>query len=307
MHAFSRTELLLGRESIQTLKQSRVAVFGIGGVGTFAVEGLARSGVGRFVLVDDDLICLTNINRQLHATRKTIGQPKVAAMKARILEINPQAEVTVFQRFYLAPELPKRRRQAEAELDQPAAGQPDAGAVCGPAASAGAPSAVPPIENGLTWAELLAFHVSRDGRIDYIIDAIDTVSAKLDLIVNAQQAGIPVISCMGAGNKLDPTRLEVADIYETTVCPLARVMRRELRRLGVPALKVVYSREEPLTPVMDEANSCSHSCVCPKGAARTCTSRRSVPGSVAFVPSVAGLIMAGEVVRGLTRHQPTHV
>lgn len=277
LHAFSRTELLLGNEAMTRLADSRVAVFGIGGVGTFAVEGLVRAGVGSFILVDDDCICLTNLNRQLHATRKTIGRPKVEVMRERILEINPKADVTVFQRFYMAP--PRKKSELQV-LTAPA-----------------------PVENALAWEELLQFHQTPGQAIDYIIDAIDTVSAKLDLVQRAQEAGIPVISSMGAGNKLDPTRFQVADLYETAHCPLARVMRQELRKRGVKALKVVYSQEEPLTPLPDEDNSCDSNCVCPKGSTRTCSSRRSVPGSISFVPSVAGLIIAGEVVKDLIGYQ----
>ncbi len=247
LHAFSRTELLIGKEGLKRLRESKVAVFGIGGVGSYAVEGLVRAGVGNFVLVDDDCICLTNLNRQLHATRKTIGKPKVVVMRDRILEINPQAEVETHQRFYM----------------------PDC-------------------------AEEL---VRKD--YDYIVDAIDTVTAKIDLAVQAQKAGIPIISCMGAGNKLDPTRFEVADLSKTSVCPLARVMRRELKQRGITHLKVVYSREETITPEETEENSCAAGCVCPKGAARHCTIRRQIPGSISFVPSVAGLILASEVVKDL--------
>lgn len=270
LHAFSRTEMLLGSDGLEKLENSRVAIFGIGGVGTYVVEGLVRSGVGRFLLVDDDLICLTNINRQLHATRKTIGKAKVEVMGDRILEINPQAQVTVMKRFYL-PE------------------------VKGPKAI------LEPVEDSMSWKDLLSFHQSEGNGLDYIVDAIDTVSAKLDIVVNSQKEGIPVISSMGTGNKLDPTRLQVSDIYDTTVCPLARVMRQELRKRGVKALKVVYSTEEPLKPLLDEDNSCNSNCVCPKGATRTCNSRRAIPGSVSFVPSVAGLIIAGEVVKDLLR------
>lgn len=188
LHEFSRTELLIGKNALEKLQQSKVAVFGIGGVGSFVIEGLVRSGVGAFVLVDDDCICLTNLNRQLHATRKTVGRPKVEVMKERILDINPKATVVTFQKFYL-PECAD---------------------------------------------ELLA------DDYDYIVDAIDTVTGKVDLIVKAKVRNIPVISCMGAGNKLDPTRFEVADIYETSVCPLAKVMRKELRQRGIESLKVVY-------------------------------------------------------------------
>jgi len=247
LHEFSRTELLIGREALEKLKNSRVAVFGIGGVGTYAVEGLVRSGVGKFVLVDDDCICLTNINRQLHATRKTVGRPKVEVMKERILEINPKAEVETFQKFYM-----------------------------------------PEIANELIRSDY-----------DYIVDAIDTVTAKIDLVINAQKLGIPIISSMGAGNKLDPTKFEVADIYETSICPLAKTMRKELRQRGVKKLKVVYSKETPIKPVETETSSCSINCICPKGTTRKCTVRHQVPGSIAFVPSVVGLIIAGEVVKDL--------
>lgn len=268
LHAFSRTEILIGRQALEKLKKSRVAIFGIGGVGTFAVEGLVRSGIGKFVLVDDDRICLTNLNRQIHATRKTIGRPKVEVMQERILDINPEAEVVIFQRFYMA----------------------------GVSVES---SSKPPVENALTWEELLQFHQSEGNAIDYIIDAIDTVSAKMDLVTKAQAAEIPVISSMGAGNKLDPTRFEVEDLFKTVNCPMARVMRRELRKRGVESLKVVYSQEDPLVPLEDETNDCNSSCVCPEETFRTCSTRRSIPGSISFVPSVAGLILAGEVVRDL--------
>ena len=238
VHAFSRTELLIGTEAIAKLAKAKVAIFGIGGVGTFVVEGLVRSGIGKFVLIDNDCVCLTNINRQIHATRKTVGKPKVEVMKERILDINPQAEVTVFQRFYL-PEIAE---------------------------------------------ELLA------NDYDYIVDAIDTVTAKIDLVVRAKASNIPIICAMGAGNKLDPTRFEVVDIFETSVCPLAKVMRKELRQRGIESLKVVYSREEPLSPQATENIECV-----------TDTSRRKIPGSIAFVPSVMGLIIAGEVVKDIIR------
>lgn len=247
LHEFSRMELLIGEKALEKLNNSKVAVFGIGGVGTFAVEGLVRCGVGKLVLVDDDCICLTNINRQLHATRKTVGKPKVEVMRDRILEINPKAQVTIHQKFYM----------------------PD------------------------TASEL----INED--YDYIIDAIDTVTGKIDLIVRANEMDIPVISSMGAGNKLDPTKFEVADIYATSICPLAKVMRKELRKRNILSLKVVYSREEPIKPVETESSSCSASCICPKGTARKCTVRHQIPGSISFVPSVVGLIMAGEVVKDL--------
>jgi len=247
LHRFSRTELLIGSEALKKLAQSKVAVFGIGGVGTFVVEGLVRSGVGKFVLVDDDSICLTNINRQLHATSKTVGKPKVEVMRDRILEINPQAEVEVYKEFYL----------------------PDT-------------------------AEKL---IKDD--YDYIIDAIDTVTGKLSLVTKAKEKNIPIISSMGAGNKLDPTKLEVTDISKTSICPLAKVMRKELRKKGIKSLKVVYSKETPIKSKETEESSCTHGCICPAGTTRKCTSRRQVPGSIAFVPSVAGLLIAGEVVKDI--------
>jgi len=247
LHEFSRTELLIGKKALAKLANSKVAVFGIGGVGTFAVEGLIRAGLGKIVLIDDDCICLTNINRQIHATKKTIGKPKVEVMKERILEINPKVEVTTYQRFYI-PE---------------------------------------------TADDL----ISDD--YDYIIDAVDTVTAKIDLVVKAKEDNIPIISCMGAGNKLDPTKFEVADIYKTSVCPLAKVMRQELRKRGVDSLKVVYSKESPIKPLEDDSSSCSSNCICPKGTTRKCTVRHQIPGSISFVPSVAGLIIAGEVIKDI--------
>lgn len=249
LHAFSRTELLIGAEGLSKLASSKIAVFGIGGVGSYVVEGLVRAGIGKIVLIDDDLICLTNLNRQLHATRKTVGHSKVESMRDRILEINPKAEVTVYQKIYM-----------------------------------------PDVADELIQSDY-----------DYIVDAIDMVTAKLDLIVRAKERGIPIISCMGTGNKMDPTRLEVADIYETSICPLAKVVRRELRKRGVDSLKVIYSREEPIIPVETENSSCSTGCVCPKGTIRKCTVRHQVPGSISFVPSVAGLIIAAEVVKDLLK------
>lgn len=246
-HAFSRTELLIGSEGLETLKNSRVAIFGIGGVGSYTVEALARAGVGHFLLVDDDCVCLTNLNRQIHATRRTIGLPKVEVMKERILDINPDAEVETAQTFVM----------------------PDN-------------------------AESLV----RDD-LDYLVDAIDTVTAKIDLLVRAKAKGIPVISCMGAGNKLKPGMLEVEDLKKTTVCPLARVMRRELRLRGITSVKVVYSKEEPRKPRAEECGDCSTGCVCPPGSTRSCTVKNQIPGSISFVPSVAGLLIAGEVVNDL--------
>ena len=249
LNQFSRTELLLGKEAMQALEDSRVAVFGIGGVGGYAVEALARSGVGTFDLIDDDKVCLTNLNRQIIATRKTIGKYKVDVMKERILEINPEAIVNTHKCFFL-PE-----NKDEFDFSQ----------------------------------------------YSYVLDAVDTVTAKIQLVLEAQNAGIPIISCMGAGNKLDPTKFEVADIYETSVCPLAKVMRRELRKRNIEHLKVVYSKEKAIRPIEDMAISCRSHCICPPGAKHKCTERRDIPGSTAFVPSVAGLIMAGEVIKDLAK------
>ena len=248
LNQFSRTQLLLGQEGMEKLFRARVAVFGIGGVGGYTVEALARSGVGTLDLIDDDKVCLTNLNRQIFATHKTVGQYKVDVAEQRILEINPKAVVHTYKTFY-APQT----------------------------------------------AEQFDF-----SQYDYVVDAIDTVTGKLQLVEQAEKAGVPIISSMGAGNKMDPTAFEVADIYETSVCPLARVMRRELKRRGIKKLKVVYSKEPPMTPIEDMAVSCRTNCICPPGTARKCTQRRQVPGSNAFVPSVVGLIIAGEVVKDLT-------
>ena len=249
LNAFSRTELLIGKAAIEKLKTSKIAIFGIGGVGSYAVEALVRSGVGKFVLVDDNCICLTNLNRQIHATRKTIGKPKVEAMKERILDINPDAEVTTFLDFYL-PE---------------------------------------------THPEMLT------ADLDYIIDAIDTITGKIGLIEAANRMGIPIISSMGTGNKLDPTRLEIADISKTSVCPLARVMRKELRKREINNVKVLFSTEEPIKPRENEGGSCSVGCICPPGTERKCTDKHQIPGSMSFVPSAAGLIIAGVVIRDLIK------
>ena len=248
LNQFSRTQLLLGQEGMEKLFRARVAVFGIGGVGGYTVEALARSGVGTLDLIDDDKVCLTNLNRQIFATRKTVGQYKVDVAQQRILEINPKAVVHTYKTFY-APQT----------------------------------------------AEQFDF-----SQYDDVVDAIDTVTGKLELVEQAEKAGVPIISSMGAGNKMDPTAFEVADIYETSVCPLARVMRKELKKRGIKKLKVVYSKEPPMTPIEDMAISCRTNCICPPGTERKCTQRRQVPGSNAFVPSVVGLIIAGEVVKDLT-------
>ena len=233
---------------MERLYHARVAVFGIGGVGGYTVEALARSGIGTLDLIDDDRVCLTNLNRQILATRKTVGQYKVDVAEQRIREINPNAVVHTYKTFY-APQT----------------------------------------------AEQFDF-----SQFDYVVDASDTVTAKLKLVEQAQKAGVPIISCMGAGNKVDPTAFEVADIYKTSVCPLARIMRRELRKRGIQKLKVVYSKEPAITPIEDMSISCRTHCICPPGTARKCTQRRQVPGSNAFVPAAAGLVLAGEVVKDLT-------
>lgn len=248
LNQFSRTELLFGNEAMEKLKQSRVAIFGIGGVGGYTVEALARSGVGNFDIFDDDKVCLTNINRQIIATRKTVGKYKVEVMRDRILEINPDAMVNMHQTFY-TPEV----------------------------------------------ADQYDF-----SKYSYIVDAIDTVTGKIELVLRAKQVNVPIISCMGAGNKLDPTKFEVTDIYKTSVCPLAKVMRKELRTRGVDSLKVVYSKELPRKPMEDMSISCRSHCICPKDVQRKCTDKRQIPGSNAFVPSVAGLIIAGEVIKDIT-------
>ncbi len=230
---FIRTGLLLGEEAITKLNHAKVAVFGVGGVGGFAVEALARAGIGKFVLVDNDVVSESNLNRQIIALKSTVGRPKVEVMRERILEIYPDAEVETVQSFFL----PENAAQ---------------------------------------------FDFSS---YDYIVDAIDTVTGKIELALQAQKAGVPIISSMGAGNKLDPTRFEVADIYNTSVCPLARVMRKELKKREIEKLKVVYSKEpamEPLIKISEDGG------------------KRQVPGSVSFVPSAAGLIVAGEVVKDLT-------
>lgn len=233
INEFSRTELLLGADGMEKLKRARVAVFGIGGVGGYAVEALARVGIGALDLIDNDVISLTNINRQIIALHSTVGLPKTDVMAARVNDINPECEVRTYQMFY-----------------------------------------------GPDTAEQFDF-----AQYDYIIDAIDTVTGKLALAVNAQKANTPIISSMGTGNKLDPTAFTVTDIYKTSFCPLARIMRKELRKRGIERLKVVYSQEEALTPegVTEEL---------PQG-------RRSIPGSVSFVPSAAGLILAGEVIKDI--------
>ena len=225
---FSRTEMLIGKDGIEKLKNSKVAIFGIGGVGSYVVEALARAGVGSFILVDNDEVSISNLNRQIIATTKTIGKPKVEVAKERILEINPEANVEIYQEFFMP--------ETEGIIDE---------------------------------------------SVSYIVDAIDTVTAKIELVLRANKLNIPIISSMGTGNKLDPTRFEVTDIYKTSVCPLAKVMRKELKQKAIKKLKVVYSKEEPIKVEKDE------------------TTKKQVPGSTSFVPSVAGLIIAGEVVKDI--------
>jgi tRNA A37 threonylcarbamoyladenosine dehydratase len=247
LNQFSRTELLVGNEGMEKLKNARVAIFGIGGVGGYTVEALARSGVGTLDLIDDDKICLTNINRQIFATRSTVGKYKVDVAQDRILDINPDAKVNIYKTFY-----------------------------------------VPDTADQFDFTQY-----------DYVVDAIDTVTGKIELIMQADKTNTPIISSMGAGNKMNPTAFRVADIYKTNVCPLAKVMRRELKKRGIEKLKVVYSEEKPMTPIDDMAISCRAHCICPPGTVRKCTQRRQVPGSNAFVPSVVGLIIAGEVIKDI--------
>ena len=252
LNEFSRTQLVFGKEAMVRLAASRVAIFGVGGVGGYVVEGLVRSGVGTLDLIDDDRVCLTNINRQIIATRKTVGQYKVDVAEQRVHEIWPGCKVNTYKTFYL-PET-----QDQFDFTQ----------------------------------------------YEYIVDAIDTVTGKLALIEQANRAGTPIISSMGAGNKIDPAGFEVTDLYETSVCPLAKVMRRECRKRGIRSLKVVYSKEKPIRPFEDLSISCRAHCICPPDTARHCTDRRDIPGSTSFVPSVAGLIIAGEVVKDLTAFDP---
>ncbi len=248
LNQFSRTQLLLGQEAMEKLKSKRVAVFGIGGVGGYVCEALVRSGIGAFDLIDDDKVCLTNLNRQIIATRKTVGRYKVEVMKERMLDINPDVDVRLHQCFFLP-------------------------------------------EN----ADQFPFE-----EYDYVVDAIDTVTGKIEIIMRAQKLKVPVISAMGAGNKLDASRFQVTDIYKTKMCPLARVMRYELKKRGVKKLKVVYSDEKPIRPYEDMSISCRTNCICPPGAQHKCTERRDIPGSTAFVPAVAGLLIAGEIVKDLS-------
>lgn len=251
-HRFSRTELLIGPAGLAKLARSTVAVFGVGGVGSYAVEALARSGVGRLVLIDYDDICLTNVNRQIHALTSTVGQHKVTVMKQRILDINPACQVETIREFYSPAERSRLVR-------------PD---------------------------------------YTYIVDAIDTITAKVDLIAAARSLGIPVVSCMGAGNRLDPTKLQVADISITHGCPMAKAVRKGLRQVGITSgVKVVFSPEPPRTPLASVTTCCT-GCICPHPAGRfNCARRRQIPGSIVFVPAVAGLLLAGVVVNDILAAQ----
>lgn len=246
-HFLSRTELLIGKDALNKLKYSKVAVLGIGGVGSFVVEALARSGVGNLILVDDDTICLTNINRQIIADYNTINKNKVDVMKERVMAINPKCNIITHKTFLTE--------------------------------------------------ENIEDIISND--VDYVVDAIDTVSTKIALAVWSNSKNVNLISSMGTGNKLDPTKFKITDIYNTSMCPLAKVIRHELRKRGVKALKVLYSTEQPIKPIAEEANSCKDNCICGEGSSKKCVLKRQTPGSISFVPPVAGMIIAGEVVRDL--------
>ena len=247
LNQFSRTELVYGKDAMKRLSEARVAIFGIGGVGGYVAEALVRSGVGELDIIDDDKVCLTNLNRQIIATRKTIGKYKVDVMEERAHDINPDIIIHKHKCFYL-----------------------------------------PDTKDEFDFTNY-----------DYVVDAIDTVTGKVQLVMQANESGTPIISSMGAGNKVNPAMFEVADIYKTSVCPLAKVMRRELKKRGIKHLKVVYSKEKPREPIDDMAISCRENCVCPPGTQRTCTQRRAIPGSTAFVPSAVGLIIASEVVKDI--------
>ncbi|MBU3229121.1 tRNA threonylcarbamoyladenosine dehydratase [Clostridium algidicarnis] len=248
-HSMSRTELLIGEESLNKLKNKKVVILGIGGVGSFAVEALVRGGVGKLVLVDDDIICITNLNRQIHATYKTVGRVKVDVMKERILEINPDCEVTALRTYIDSNNMDKI--------------------------------------------------ITKD--VDYVIDAIDSITSKIQVAIWCENNDKRLISSMGTGNKLDPTEFKVADIYDTKICPLCRVMRKELRRKGVKHLKVVYSVEEVLKPAVDESIIDKKESVSERDSSKMWAGKRQVPGSISFVPPVAGMIIAGEVIKDMIK------
>lgn len=245
-HSLSRTELLVGTDGLNKLRNSKVVVFGVGGVGSFTVEALTRAGVGTIVLIDDDTVCLTNLNRQIHATYNTIGKVKVDVMKERILSINKKCNVITHQVFVTKDNIP----------------------------------------------DLI------DDDVDYVVDAIDTVSAKIALVEYCTSKNIKIMCSMGTGNKFDPTKFKVADIYDTKVCPLAKVMRYELRKRGIKKLKVVYSEEVPTKPKTEDVVTCKTGCVC-TGGTKKCASKRQIPGSISFVPPVAGMIIGGEVIKDI--------
>ncbi|CAB1245093.1 ThiF family adenylyltransferase [Clostridium sp. MT-14] len=253
-HAFSRTELLIGTKALQKLRESTVVIFGLGGVGGFTLESLARSGIGHLVLVDDDTVCLTNINRQIQANFHTIGKYKVDVLKDRVLDINPNCRVETYRTFVKDDNI----------------------------------------------NEIIPDNT------DYVVDTVDTVSSKISLVLWCKSHNINVISCMGAGNKMDPTQFKISDIYDTKICPLAKVMRRELKKRGVRELKVLYSEEVPQKPKIDEVVTCKEGCVC-IGGSRKCLAKRQIPASNSFVPPVAGMIIGGEVIKdiiyGYNNHQ----
>lgn len=249
-HALSRTELLIGKEGLDKLRNSKVIVFGVGGVGSFTVEALARAGVGTLILVDDDTVCLTNLNRQIHATYDTLGKVKVDVMKERILLINKKCNVITHQIFVTKENIP----------------------------------------------EII------DDDVDYVVDAIDTVSAKIALAEYCTSKGIKIISSMGTGNKFDPTQFKITDIYKTKVCPLAKVMRYELKRRGIKKLKVLYSEEIPTKPKTEDVVTCKTGCVC-TGGTKKCAAKRQIPGSISFVPPVAGMIIGGEVIKDIINYK----
>jgi tRNA A37 threonylcarbamoyladenosine dehydratase len=246
-HSLSRTELLIGKEGLTKLKNSKVVVLGIGGVGSYTVEVLARAGVGSIVVVDDDAVCLTNINRQIIATLKTVGKLKVEVMKERIFDINRKCNVIVHNTF--------------------------------------------------VTEENIAEIITED--VDYVVDAIDTVTSKIALAVWCQEHNKKLICCLGTGNKFDPTQFKIADVYDTKVCPLAKVMRYELKRKGISKLKVLYSEEKPTKPRIDEVMTCKEGCICSAESSKRCSIKRQIPGSISFVPPVAGMIIGGEVIKEL--------
>lgn len=252
LNQYSRMEFIYGKDALEALRGCHVAIFGLGGVGGSVCEALARSGVGAIDLIDDDRICLTNLNRQVLATRSSVGKYKVDAAEERIHDIDPTIAVQKYKTFYIPGE-----EGSDLDFSQ--------------------------------W--------------DYVVDAIDTVTGKLGIISAAKAAGVPVISCMGCGNRTDPSKLTVTDLYQTSMDPLARVMRRECRKRGITELTVVYSTEPAIRP-LDTDNSCTYHCICPPGTRRKCTERRDIPGSSAFVPPAAGMLIASVIVRDLTHFSP---